>query len=145
MPDITKMLFKHMRSGLGVIMAKILVVDDDIEILRLIRKLLTRAGHKVATASDSTDAIKQCFENPADVAIIDILMPDRSGIEIITTITSHLPATKIIAVSGGGNMGPEVCLETARRFGVKYTFEKPVDNKRLLQSVDDLVQEKVPR
>lgn len=63
-------------------MARILVVDDDPEILRLLRRGLMYEGYSVDTASDGNSALAAARDNPPDLVILDIMMPGMNGVEV---------------------------------------------------------------
>ena len=63
-------------------MARILVIDDDSHALRLIEFSLTKAGHKVVTATRGEEGLQKAFQQPPDLAIIDLMMPQIDGYEV---------------------------------------------------------------
>jgi DNA-binding NarL/FixJ family response regulator len=66
-------------------------------------------------------------------------MPEKEGLETIQELRRDDPDIKIIAISGGGQIGPADYLDVARRFGAKRTFSKPFNRKELLEAVDELL------
>jgi DNA-binding NtrC family response regulator len=69
--------------------------------------------------------------------ITDIVMPEREGIGFILELRREYPEAKVIAISGGGRIGPESYLPVAERLGAMRTFAKPLDRVGLLQAVQD--------
>jgi CheY-like chemotaxis protein len=67
-------------------------------------------------------------------------MPEMEGIETISSLRKGNPDVKIIAISGGGRNNPEDYLELAEKLGAEKTFTKPLDRKKLLAAVKDLVE-----
>ncbi len=67
--------------------------------------MLQKEGYETISASDGQIAMKLCRENPADVVITDIIMPEKEGIETIVELKREFPGIKIIAMSGGGRIG----------------------------------------
>lgn len=122
-------------------MGRILVVEDDKSVRELLQEILGRAGHEVVAAKNGKEAIAQYKNSPADLIITNILMPEKEGLETIQELSREDPEIKIIAISGGGQIGPADYLEIARRFGAMRTFSKPFDRKELLQAVADLLEE----
>jgi DNA-binding response OmpR family regulator len=122
-------------------MKHILVVDDEPQILSLLKITLERAGYGVTTAGDGTEAARLYDPATCDLVITDIVMPDKEGIETIMELRAVNPGVPIIAISGGGRIDPEDYLDWARRFGVNRTFAKPLDRAELLEAVAELLAE----
>ena len=122
-------------------MGRIMVVEDDKSVRELLREILKRAGHDVMAAGNGKEALSLYKKSPADLIITNILMPEKEGLETIQELRRENPDIKIIAISGGGQIGPADYLEVARRFGAMRTFSKPFDRKELLKAVDDLLEE----
>ena len=120
-------------------MAEILVVDDDSQVREVIKLLLSMAGYQVREATTARKAIESYQQEPADLIITDILMPDTDGLELIREIRSLHPDAKIIAMSGGGQIGSEEYLSWAKRFGAKYHLSKPIPSKELLKAVETVL------
>lgn len=78
----------------------ILVVDDEVEICKILEKSLSAGKHKVKTSSKSKEALEWIKKEYFDVAFLDILMPGVSGIEILEEIKKVSPDTKIIMMTG---------------------------------------------
>lgn len=119
-------------------MREILLVDDD-ELLRTMLKLvLARAGYDAREAADGAKALKSYKENPADLVITDIVMPEKEVLELIHDFRRLNPNIKIIAMSGGGRVIQEDYLFVAEKFGAKRTLNKPFSNRELLDAVEEL-------
>lgn len=121
-------------------MAKILLVDDDLQIRDMLSMTLKRDGHEVVEAENGVQAVARYVPGEIDLVITDIVMPEKEGIETIMELRSLDPLVKIIAISGGGRINPDNYLSWARRFGVRYTFTKPVDRTELREAIDDLLE-----
>ena len=125
-------------------MKRILVIDDEEQIRSMLRMMLEDAGYEVEDASDGNIGIMVFREKPADVIIIDILMPEKEGIETIMELRQDFPGIKIIAISGGGRFkSPTTFLTMAEHFGADRTFTKPIDRDALLSAVQELLGPKV--
>ena len=120
-------------------MADILVIDDDIEVRIVIRRMLEKKGYDVREASEGGEGIRLYREKPADLIITDILMPGKEGIETIIELRKEFPDIRIIAVSGGGRLGPGDYLELAEKIGVQCTLTKPFTWDELIQAVESLL------
>lgn len=122
-------------------MPRILVVDDDPDIRQMIRMMLEREGHDVVTATNGVEALACYREQPAQVVITDIIMPEKEGIETIRELRSDFPDARIIAISGGGRIGPADYLKMAQMLGAKRAIAKPFDRAELLQAVRDVLSD----
>jgi CheY-like chemotaxis protein len=122
-------------------MARILLIEDDENIREMFSELLARAGHDVVPMANGKDAAKRRGEMAAALVITDILMPERDGLEAICELRQDAPEVKIIAISGGRKIGPELYLESAQALGADRTFVKPVDGAELLAAVRELLGE----
>ena len=122
-------------------MARILVVDDDARLTAVLRDILTQAGYEVETACNGEEACKAFRRLPADLVITDILMPEKEGIQTITSLRRVCPGLRIIAMSGGGQESPAFYLEMAREFGADVTLQKPFSKAQVLQAVEDLIMQ----
>jgi CheY-like chemotaxis protein len=122
-------------------MKRIMVVDDDDLFRAMLNKLLHNAGYSVIVAESGIEALSRQQDDPVDLIITDIIMPDKEGIEIIMELRKKYPATKIIAMSGGGRINPKQYLELAQRLGARKTFAKPFKTTEMLAAVRDLLEE----
>ena len=66
-------------------------------------------------------------------------MPEKDGIEIIRELTTEFPNIKIIAISGGGRIGPTDYLHMAKMLGAKRTLTKPIERNDLVKAVKELL------
>ena len=83
-------------------MAKILLVDDNLDLLKLLNEIISRAGHDVVMAQDGRVALQLAKREQFDLLLTDLIMPEKEGIETIMAFRKLHPATKIVAMSGGG-------------------------------------------
>lgn len=117
-------------------MPSVLVVDDEGAIRQLIREALGQAGYEVSEARDGKEGLARYRQAPADLVIMDILMPDQDGLESILTLRREFPTAKIIAITGGSDMiGILNFLDVAKMLGARRTLQKPFDMKHLLEVV----------
>jgi DNA-binding response OmpR family regulator len=120
----------------------ILVVDDEPDFRETVASALKREGYGVLTASNGDEALTVYVENTVDLVIIDMLMPERDGIETIRALRRHDPNLPIIATSGGGVFDATLYLETARRMRVVETLNKPFSLSELLLAVYSALRRK---
>jgi len=118
----------------------ILIIDDDPQVLAMLRQRLMRNGYEVIEAADGKEGVKIYRENPTDLIITDLIMPEKEGIEIIIELRRDFPDIKIIAMSGGGRVSPDQYLPMAKGLGARYTFAKPIEMEELLQAINELLR-----
>ena len=80
----------------------ILIVDDDEGVLGALQDALTLFGYEVQTAENGKKALKILQNTKPDLVLIDMVMPEKDGIETIPEIKKKYPKVKMIAMSGGG-------------------------------------------
>ena len=121
-------------------MKNILVVDDEISIRKLLYRQLSKAGYGVASASDGKEAIQVFNEQPVDVVVTDIFMPEKDGLELIIELKERSSSIKIIAISGSDfNSSGTHYLRLAKKLGADKTFRKPVDFDDLSEGIQNLL------
>ena len=122
-------------------MASILIIDNDESIRTMLRTALEDQGYEVREAADGQDGLRQYRENPADLIILDIFMPEISGFEVMLELESEFPDVKIIAISGGAQMGLESkdFLKMLSRLGALQTSPKPLPLTKMIEAVQELV------
>ena len=118
----------------------ILVIDDDKNIRLLLRAVLEREGYQVLEAPDGDKGVSEFKKSPTDLVITDLIMPGKEGIETIRDLRREFPNVKIIAVSGGGRIGPDCYLKMAKGVGALRTLSKPIDRMGLLQAVQEVME-----
>ena len=122
-------------------MARILVVDDEPEVLLLLTDILESDGYEVIRATNGAEGLKEFQRGDIDLIVTDIIMPDKEGLESIMDYKQLNPDVKIIAISGGARIGPHTYLKMAEKFGARRVFSKPFRNKELLDAVEQLLAE----
>jgi len=118
---------------------KVLVIDDDAKITRVLDFKLRKAGYQVIVAANGEAGLNLFKAQQPDMVITDILMPGKEGLETIMELRRDFPEVKIIAMSGGGHIGADEYLDLAKKFGAQYTFTKPFTGKEILQAVRELL------
>ena len=122
-------------------MPSVLVVDDEDQLRQLIREILEQAGYQVAEARDGKEAVQQYRLAPADVVIMDILMPEQDGLETTSTLRREFPNVKIIAITGSSEMiGILSFLDVAKMLGAHRALQKPFEMQTLLDTVQAELQ-----
>lgn len=126
-------------SGRYLAVSAILLVDDDLQVLDVLSEMLRLEGHNVVTAVNGNAALERMKADPFDLVIADIIMPEKEGLEIISDIRKRHAALPIIAISGGGRIGPDDYLEAARHIGANATLAKPFARNEFISVVDSLL------
>lgn len=122
-------------------MARVLVVDDNPEVLEFVGRCLERAGHIADRATNGAQALRRLDENGYDLVVTDIFMPDRDGLEVIRRVRDGAKATPIIAMSGGSPRAPMDFLRMARALGAVEILHKPFRP----DEINGLVERLLPR
>ena len=122
-------------------MKRILVIDDDMQFRQMLRQTLERAGFEVAEAPDGEKGMRLYRQDPTDLIITDIIMPEKEGVETIIELRREFPDVKIIAISGGSRgIDAKDCLYAVKQLGADCTFSKPFDRKELLEAISGLLE-----
>lgn len=82
---------------------KVLVVDDDADFRALARRILETAGFEVSEAVTVSECLAHLWSHATDLVILDIVLPDKDGIEALAEIKTLFPGTRILTVSGAEN------------------------------------------
>ena len=121
-------------------MAKVLVIDDDPLFREIAQEMLTQAGHTVTLAADGAKAAALPAALAPDLAVVDMLMPERDGIETIGDLQAKWPALKVIAISAGARgLEPNLLLRAAKALGADATLTKPLERTAFVDLVSRLV------
>jgi CheY-like chemotaxis protein len=113
----------------------IILVEDEADQRLSLRLALELAGYSVREAPNGREAVRLQRERAARYLVTDIFMPDSDGFEVIEAVHKEFPATKIVAVSGGGKRARGDYLALAKLVGVNATLQKPFDVQKLLETL----------
>jgi len=120
-------------------MTNILVIDDELQVREILQQMLERKGYSVCLAENGVEAMETCKNQNLDLVIVDMVMPEKNGLETIKELKRDYPSIKIIAISGGHMIGPKRYLDNAKTFGADRFFEKPFSSGEILGAVEELV------
>src|ERR1700740_1512346 len=112
--------------------AKILVVDDEVEIVTFIRELLVSHGYEVVGLSDSVAASSRLTSFHPDVCILDFRMPQRTGSELLDIIKRHDPRIEVIFLTAQDETA--LAVDLMKRGALDFLL-KPVELNQLLLSI----------
>lgn len=115
-------------------MTQICLVDDDHDVRRTLRTHLESAGYKVLEASNGHEGLRLLGHHPCNIAIVDIIMPEKEGLSTILEIKEQHPHVRIIAISGRD----VEYLKLARALGADETMAKPIRSAALIEAVNKL-------
>ncbi len=115
---------------------KVLVADDEPHVRRLLTQQMQQCGFDVSEAANGNEAIAMMKEDSFDLLIVDIVMPDKDGLEVIMFMEEHRPETRIIAVSAPGN---ELYLTSAKGLGASRVFQKPFSLSEITDAAKELL------
>jgi CheY-like chemotaxis protein len=122
-------------GGRGVeAMATILVIDDDPQVCDVLEQVLRNEGHLVHSALNGAEGICLYREHLPELIFLDILMPEKEGLETILDLRREFPDVKVIAMSAASEGAKINLLELAQRLGAQHRMTKPFQ----IQTVIDL-------
>ena len=116
----------------------ILLIDDEKPFRNVLKQVLSTAGYEVVEAANGAEGIDRFYDNPADLIITDIIMPEKEGIETIIELKKVYPEIKLIVMSGGGWYGTDIDFDMAKKLGAR-TLDKPFALRELLDAVAELL------
>lgn len=106
-------------------MKSILIVEDDDAYRRSLEQILTKSGFATVEAANGREALSTYDPARFDAVVLDLIMPDIEGIETLTKLRRAAPGIKVLAISGGGQIGAKDYLDLASKLGAKETLAKP--------------------
>jgi CheY-like chemotaxis protein len=116
----------------------ILFIDDEEPVRKLFQEALEKFGYTVRLATDGNEGIKLFRENPADLVITDIFMPEKDGHALILELLQEFPETNIFAITGKKSFEPQMELDIAETLGAKRVFTKPCKLSELLEAIKEI-------
>lgn len=117
---------------------KILIVEDEPALLQALMDRLQRLGYETITAVDGVDAIKKIKSSMPDLVLLDIIMPKKSGFEVIEEIRYRMKSTVPIIVLS--NLEQKQDIETAKNLGVtNYYLKSNISLRNLAIEIDKIL------
>jgi len=113
----------------------LLVVDDEAPVLRVIERLAAKAGYDVLTCGGGVDAMRELLRRPADLAMVDLRMPDVNGLDLLRQIRATVPGCEVILMTGHAAVDSAV---EAIKLGAREYLAKPFDNDRVRELLTDI-------
>jgi DNA-binding NtrC family response regulator len=121
-------------------MARILVIDDQEPIRRIVRRALEQAGHEVIDASDGEMGMQMLARHSVAVVISDIFMPGQDGILTLRQIRKQFPDVKVIVISGGDSTGMLDLRRDAELLGAVKSLQKPFTAREIIDLVRSVLE-----
>jgi len=129
-------------------MTRVIIIDDEEDIRIVLKEVFIRAGFEAEVASNASDGLDLLREHGADLVVTDVIMPGRNGVDTVYDIRMEFPKTKVIVISGGGNVTPSdyepasikttAYLASAEAVGADLTLTKPFDREDLIKAAREL-------
>ena len=118
-------------------LARILIIDDEIDICRMLSDLVKNRGHDVTCANTLKDGLKAAQSSPFDLAFLDVKMPDGSGLDILSKIRETPSNPEVIIMTGYGDPdGAELAIKN----GAWDYVQKPTSTKEITLSLQKILQ-----
>src|ERR1700680_3255036 len=117
----------------------ILVIDDEPDIRESLEVLLSSEGYRVELAGNATEGIKRLESSSFDLVLLDLMMPDKSGMEVLEEIRVRDRETPIFLITAYGSV--EVAVNALKR-GANDYFSKPWDNEKLLIEIEHMISKR---
>lgn len=121
-------------------MARILLIDDDQIVRTVLKRLLTSAGYEVVEAIDGNEGVVSYQEQGADLVLVDIFMPTKSGLEVLQELKRFDPDVKMVSMSGVGIQDGLDLEDYAKRYGALEALQKPIEKEVLLRTIETVLQ-----
>jgi CheY-like chemotaxis protein len=119
--------------------SRILIIDDDPDIRRLLRVALEKDRHEVLEAANGIEGVRRWREGHPDLVITDLMMPGKDGLDTLFELVSIDPRVKVIAMTGGNWREAVDRLHDARLFGAVRTVAKPFTLSEMLRVVGEVL------
>ncbi len=120
-------------------MKQILFIDDNQPFRISFSRILEKEGYEIEQAEDGRIGLRKFKENPPDLVICDLIMPDVEGLETMRGIHEMDGNMKILAISGGGRVNALDYLKIAQMMGAVVTLAKPFTSEELIGAVEKLI------
>jgi two-component system nitrogen regulation response regulator NtrX len=118
--------------------ASILIVDDEVSILNSLSSILEDEGHEVIVAKSGAEALKVCTEDPPNLMLLDIWMPEMDGLETLRRVKELVPYTQVMMMSGHGSIETAV---KAIKLGAYDYIEKPLSLENVTLRVQHALEQ----
>ena len=118
---------------------RILIVDDEKNIVSSLTGILSDEGYEISTTSDGVEALEIIQKDPPDLVLLDIWLPGMDGIEVLKTLKTYNSGVEVLIMSGHGTIDTAV---KATKLGAQDFIEKPFSLDRITESIQKVLQER---
>src|SRR5438477_11513651 len=115
---------------------KVLIIDDEVDIREGLELLLTTEGYLADTAHNGTEGLHKLASNSYDLVLLDLMMPDKSGMEVLEEFRQRDRETPVFMITAWGSVEAAV---SALKLGANDYFSKPWDNEKLIIEIDRMI------
>ena len=115
---------------------RLLVIDDELDIREGLELLLTTEGYAVDLAQNGTEGLRKMDSGAYDLVLLDLMMPDISGMEVLEEVRQRDRETPIFMITAYGSVEAAV---NALKLGANDYFSKPWDNEKLIIEIDRMI------
>jgi two-component system chemotaxis response regulator CheY len=116
--------------------ATVMIVDDAVFMRNILRAIIKDKGYTVvAEAASGIEAMRFLHDHNPDIVILDIILPDANGIDLLESITKGHPLTKVVICS---SIGQEPIIKKAMDHGAKAFIQKPFTPEKVLAALECL-------
>jgi len=117
----------------------VLLIDDEVDFLDITRKRMARRGYQVGVATSCAEGLAALKNSPADVVVLDVMLPDADGIQCLKEIKNQYPDIAVILLTGHASM--ETGLESLECGASDYCL-KPVEFDELVDRIEIVFRDK---
>ena len=119
-------------------MHKILIIEDEADIVKVLRKRLLDAGFEVFVAYDGYSGTKMAVENKPDLVILDLMLPGGHGLLVLKNLHLSMQTSDVPVIVTTGSKD-EAYRQKIFDEGVQGFFEKPFDSEKLIATIKDVL------
>src|ERR1700681_4749117 len=138
MPDTVANFPPDVMTG-ATARGRILVIDDEPDIRDSLEALLSSENYRVELAANAAEGMKRMEASPFDLVLLDLMMPDKSGMQVLEEIRGRDRETPIFLITAYGSV--EVAVNALKR-GANDYFSKPWDNEKLLIEIEHMISKR---
>jgi DNA-binding NtrC family response regulator len=117
------------------------VVDDEPEVLAVLREMMMREGHRVSVCASGERATEEVSRRAFDAVFVDVCLPGLSGVEVLKVLREHLPDATFVAITG--DIESELAAESLVSSALMW-LSKPVSAAALTEILEGLAEDRAP-